>query len=253
MKLELGTLTRVQVKHYWKNEQIEFTPWLAEESNMAHLAEAVGLELEVEGTEVPVGPYSADILAKDTATDQYVVIENQFGKTNHDHLGKVLTYAAVLDAGTIIWVAEQFSEEHRKALEWLNDHTDGKLAFYGVSLELWKINESPPALRFNVVSQPGIVVPPPHGITGAKKIQLEFWTEFGCRLEQAKVVKKAHSPRPQYWFNVSLGRSGVHLSHFASTAQNRIGVRVYMRKKISAIAFSRHRQDPARSLGKRHR
>jgi hypothetical protein len=89
------------------------------------------LELQVEGVEVPVGPFSADILAKDTS-ENFVIIENQFGKTDHDHLGKVLTYAATLDASAVIWIAERFTDEHRKAIEWLNDHTSEGLGLYAV-------------------------------------------------------------------------------------------------------------------------
>ena len=116
---------------------------------MAGLGEAVGLELEVENTEVPVGPYSADILARDAGSDKFVVIENQLEKTDHDHLGKALTYASILDASVVIWVARRFTEEHAKALTWLNDHTTDELSFYGVAIELWQIDESLPALKFN--------------------------------------------------------------------------------------------------------
>ena len=111
----------------WHNEAADFTPWLAE--NIEDLAEKIGMELEVVGQEVLVGPYSADILAKDVNTGDYVVIENQLEKTNHDHLGKSITYASVLNAKNIVWVATTFTEEHKKALDWLNDNTNEDLAF----------------------------------------------------------------------------------------------------------------------------
>ena len=113
-------------------------------------ADAIGLELQVEGIEVPVGPYSADILAKD-ASGNFVIIENQFGKTDHDHLGKILTYGATLDATAVVWIAERFTDEHKKAIEWLNEHTSEDLALYAVEIELWRIDTSKPALRFNVL------------------------------------------------------------------------------------------------------
>ncbi len=119
----------------------------------------LGIELAVEDTEVFVGPYSADILARDTASGNYIVIENQLGKTNHDHLGKAITYGAALNAAAIVWIASDFSDEHKKGLDWLNDNSSGDVAFFGVRLELWRINESPPAVRLNVISRPTEVSP----------------------------------------------------------------------------------------------
>ena len=115
--MELGTLKTITPRQKWNNEASDFTPWLA--NNIEALNKALGLELEIENTEVAVGPYSADILAKDTGTGKYVIIENQLEKTNHDHLGKAITYASVLDASSVIWVATNFTEEHQKALDWL--------------------------------------------------------------------------------------------------------------------------------------
>ncbi|MEO0075833.1 MAG: DUF4268 domain-containing protein, partial [candidate division WOR-3 bacterium] len=148
--MELGILKTITPRQIWNNEARDFTPWLA--NNIEKLNKALGLELEVENTEVAVGPYSADILAKDTGTGKYVIVENQLEKTNHDHLGKAITYASVLDASTIIWIATDFTEEHKKALDWLNDHTSDEISFYGAQEELWQIDDSKPALRFNIIS-----------------------------------------------------------------------------------------------------
>ena len=120
MSTELGAIKKIDVRSIWPHEASDFTPWLAKETNIGQLSAAIGLELEVENTEVAAGPYSADILAREVGSDAYVIIENQLGKTDHDHLGKAITYAAVLDAGTIIWVAPTFTPEHRKAIDWLN-------------------------------------------------------------------------------------------------------------------------------------
>ena len=116
MPAQLGQLHPVSVRSQWPDEAADFTPWLAKEESIARLGEALGLELEVVQTEVAVGPYSADILARDSAGDT-VVIENQLGKTDHDHMGKALTYAAVLGAHTVVWVAAAFSDEHRIVVE----------------------------------------------------------------------------------------------------------------------------------------
>lgn len=193
--------------------------------------------------EASVGPYSADILAKDTGTGKYVIIENQLGKTNHEHLGKAITYGSVLDAGTVIWIATEFTEEHHRALDWLNEYTSDELSFYGVLLEIWQIDESRPAVRFNVISRP--VEIKREDATGksretlseAKKLQLEFWSEFRKKLLKSKIVPSAQTPRPQYWFDVPLGRSHIFLSNIANTWENRIGVRVYIGNKIADWAL----------------
>ena len=143
---------QINPRKMWPNEAQDFTPWLAE--NISELGEKIGMELEVVGQEVSVGPYSADILAKDINTDSYVVIENQLEKTNHDHLGKSITYASALSAKTIIWIATDFTEEHKKALDWLNDNTNEDLAFWGIQLELWQIAEDTASMRLNIVSTP---------------------------------------------------------------------------------------------------
>lgn len=247
----LGQLTTSEVRKAWKNEQYDFTPWLAREENLAMLSKALGLELEVEGIEVAVGPYSADILAKDAGSDRYVIIENQFGKTNHDHLGKLITYAAFLDASAIVWISETFTEEHRKALQWLNDHTTDEISFYGVSLELWQIDGSRPAIRFNVVSQPVELVRQATAVktsgetSEAKQLQLEFWIQFRQRLLEAKDIPAGQTPRPQYWYAIPLGRAGIHLANIVNTYEGRIGVRVYLRNRIADAALAQLEQERA--------
>jgi hypothetical protein len=136
MNAKLGTLKRVELRTISPDEAADFTPWLAREENIGRLGEALGLELEVEHTEVAVGPYSADILARDSGSGGPVVIENQLGKTNHDHLGKAITYAAALGASTVVWIAPDFTEEHRKAVDWLNENGSGDVSFFGVRVEL---------------------------------------------------------------------------------------------------------------------
>jgi hypothetical protein len=180
--LEFGVLKQIGPRLKWNNESVDFTPWLAE--HIDELNKSLGLELDVENTEVAAGPYSADILAKDTGTDRYVIIENQLEKTNHDHLGKALTYASVLDASTIVWIATDFSEEHKKALDWLNDHTNDEISFYGVQLELWQIDNSPVAVKFNVLSKPNQAVRETSRIKSSEEltekqiILLDFWIKF---------------------------------------------------------------------------
>lgn len=228
----LGEIKKVPLRKVWNKESYDFTPWLSE--NLTRLGDALGLELEFEAKEATVGPYSADILAKDTGTDKFVVIENQLEKTNHDHLGKCITYASVLDASAVIWIASNFTEEHKKALDWLNDHTSDNIAFYGVLIELWQIDNSQPAVRFNVVCSPNEIVRQATQrkelgeLTETKQRQLDFWTSFRERLARTKKVRSLQTPRPQYWFDVAIGKSGIHLSNTFNTDKDEIGVRVYI-------------------------
>jgi hypothetical protein len=232
------------MQELWRHEELEFTPWLASDENISRLADAIGLELQVEGIEVPVGPFTADILAKDPAGG-YVVIENQFGKTDHDHFGKLLTYAATLGATAIVWIAERFTDEHRKAIEWLNEHTTDELSLFAVEAELWAIDDSRPALRFNVLSEPteiarqAVAIKAAGGITEAQKLQLEFWTMFRELLLQRKILPNAQSARPQYWFDVPVGRSHITISNLANTTDGRIGTRLYLGNKVAETALAK--------------
>jgi hypothetical protein len=239
--MELGKLKLITPRKKWEHEARDFTPWLAE--HIEELNEALGLELEVENTEVAVGPYSADILAKDIGTNKYVVIENQLEKTNHDHLGKSITYASVLDASTIIWIATDFTEEHKKSLDWLNDHTTEEISFYGVQLELWQIEDSKPALRFNVVSKPNQAVrqaaklKTDEELSEKRKFQLDFWTKFRDKLAETNKISSLQTPRADYWFDITLGKSNIHLSNTCNTNSNTIGVRVYINNKIADTMY----------------
>jgi hypothetical protein len=229
----LGKIQMVPLRSIWKNEAQDFTPWLAD--NIEELGEALGLELEYEDREVSVGPYSADILARDAGTGKYVVIENQLEKTNHDHLGKCITYSAVLDASAVVWIASDFTEEHKKALDWLNDHTSDEIAFYGVKLELIKIDNSLPAIQFNIQSIPNEVVrqavksKESGELSDTKKIQLQFWDQFREALAKTGKVRALQKSAPKYWYDIALGKSGVHLSNIFNTNSKRIGLRVYIK------------------------
>ncbi|MCC7111052.1 MAG: DUF4268 domain-containing protein, partial [Deltaproteobacteria bacterium] len=151
---KLGRLERVSLRDIWKTEAMDFTPWLAQRENMALLGEAIGLDLEVEAQEKEVGPFRADILCKETGSDSWVLIENQLERTDHAHLGQLLTYAAGLEAVSVVWIAERFTDEHRAALDWLNEIANEKLRCFGLEIELFRIGDSPVAPKFNVVSQP---------------------------------------------------------------------------------------------------
>ena len=153
MKKPLSKLERVPLREAWKHEANDFTPWLAEEDNLNTLADALGLpDLELVATEHWVGEFKLDILC--TSGDDQVIIENQLEKTNHTHLGQILTYAAGTGAKKVIWVAESFRPEHVAALDFLNQNTTEELSFFAVEVELWRIGDSPLAPKFEVVAKP---------------------------------------------------------------------------------------------------
>lgn len=152
--MKLGKIRKIDLRDVWASESSDFTPWLAKEENIAMLGDAIGMYLEVESQEKSVGPFRADILAKDLATNHYVLIENQLELTNHNHLGQIMTYAAGLDAFSIVWIAKAFTEEHRAALDWLNRITDENINFFGIEVEVIQIEDSLPAPQFSVVAKP---------------------------------------------------------------------------------------------------
>jgi hypothetical protein len=152
--VQLGQLEMVDLRKAWPDEAANFTPWLAEAQNLALPGESLGMELELASVEQMVGTFKADILARDAETRNWVLIENQLTKTDHSHLGQIVTYAAGLDAKTIVWIAEVFRDEHLAAIEFLNRATGDEYSFFAVEIELFKIGGSAPAPRFSVAAKP---------------------------------------------------------------------------------------------------
>ncbi len=221
----LARLEQVELRSIWATEAGDFTPWLAEEDNLRLLGDTIGIELELEAQEKAVGPFSADILCKDTADGTWVLIENQLERTDHTHLGQLLTYAAGLQAVTIVWIARSLTEEHRAALDWLNEITDDKFRFFGLEIEVWKIGDSVAAPKFNIVSKPNdwyrdvarsASQLSRSELTDAKKLQLDFWTAFKNHIDEHGALFQSVKPQAQNWLTLGIGRSGFHLSPIAS-------------------------------------
>lgn len=227
---KLGKLEKINLREVWKTEDSEFTPWLAQEENITLLGETIGIDLEVEAQEKGVGLFRADILCKDTVSDHWVLIENQLEATDHKHLGQLLTYAAGLNAVTIIWVAEKFTEEHRATLDWLNEITDSHINFFGLEIELWKIDASPVAPKFNIVCKPNDWVKTVSEAAGrinlsdTKQMQLEYWTAFREYLLKNSKLLRPQKPLPQHWTNIAIGRSHFHLVATVNTWDKQMSV-----------------------------
>ena len=252
MSFNLGKLEKVALRDVWQKEDLDFTPWLAQEENIAILGETIGIELEVEGTEKDVGPFRADILCKDTVTDNWVLVENQLEKTDHTHLGQLLTYASGLNAVTIVWVAKRFTDEHRSALDWLNEITDNTFNFFGIEVELWKIGGSSIAPNFKIVSKPNEWTKSiskaasrvqSENFTEARKLQLEYWTALRNYLYENSTILKPQKASPKHWMNFAIGRSYFHMSSIINTQQNTIGVVLVIKGEDAKAHFNLLLQD----------
>ena len=234
VKKPLGRLEEVDLRQYWEREDADFTPWLAEEQNITILGETLGLELEVQEQEAGVGPFRADILCRNTVDGSLVLIENQLERTDHIHLGQLMTYAAGLDAVTIIWISPRFTDEHRAAIDWLNRVTQEGINLFAIQLELWQINDSLAAPKFSIVAKPNawakMVKESSRGTHGPlserQRLYLEFWTAFSQHLEDNQSSIAIRTPRPDNWMGWGLGKTNFGLSASVTARDRRATVYV---------------------------
>jgi hypothetical protein len=230
MAMLLGRLEKVELRSFWKKEDRDFTPWLAQEENIQLLSETIGIELEVQSQEEGVGPFRADIVCIDTANSQFVLIENQLQKTDHTHLGPLMTYAAGLDAVSIVWIAQKFTEEHRAALDWLNRITDSTFNFFGIEIELYKIGDSAMAPMFHLVSKPNDwsksvkKTAASQNLTETKLLQQEYFQSLKDFIEEKKSFVKMQNASPQHWTNIAIGKSNFNLSATVNSKDNSINI-----------------------------
>ena len=231
----LGKIVRVDLRTVWSNEATDFTPWLSKPENLEALSETLGMDLESTGTEQSVGNYRADMLCKDALTGGYVLVENQLEKTNHSHLGQILTYSAGLNVKTVIWIASRFTDEHRAALDYLNEITEEGFSFFGLEVELWRIGDSQPAPKFNVVSRPNNWTKNVREsaqnigeLSEIKQQQLAFWASFKEFMDSRRKLK-CQNASPQHWLNLSIGRSGFWLSARVNSLKSRISADFHMK------------------------
>jgi len=202
---DVGSLEPVPIRDVWPDEARHLTPWLAERA--ALLSDALGMDLELEGMEVPVGSFSADLLYRDVATGSLVVVENMINPTDHDHVGKLITYGAGLGVNYAVLLAERFRPEHRSALTWLNSISEDGFGFFGLSLEVWRIGNSSPAPRLRVDVQPDdwsrtVRAAVSHGLSTSQQAYVSFWSELLPLFHEAHPGWSRASKAPKdHWIN----------------------------------------------------
>lgn len=240
---KLAGIKQVDLRKAWAHEASDFTNWLAEEENLRLLADELDIEMNLVQTEAVIGRFNADILAEEIGTGNKIVIENQLEATNHDHLGKIITYASGFDATMVIWIVKEAREEHRKAIDWLNEHTDEELAFFLVRIELWQIDNSPLAPKFEIISKPndwakstkqsasGSVV------TETKSLQLAFWEQLKAYAQKQGSKLRLHKAKPQHWLNIAIGTGIAHISLTFNSFDGAVRVELYIPDNKKAYQY----------------
>ena len=229
----LGTLKEItDLRSIWPHEALNFTPWVAE--NVDLLADAVGLDITVDETESSVGDFNVDIYASETGTDRKIIIENQLEDTDHDHLGKLITYASGKGADVVIWVVKHAREEHKAAVEWLNNHTDDKIGFFLCEIKLFQIGDSQIAPSFTVVERPNDWTKEIRKTASANSTQqqrLEYWQAFNdyafSDANFSRIFNK-RKPTTDHWMDFSIGSSACHIAVSQIQKRKAVDVELYI-------------------------
>lgn len=218
----------------WPHEALDFTPWLSQDDNIALLADAVGLDISVDETESSVGDFNVDIFASETGTDRKIIIENQLEDTNHDHLGKLITYASGKDADVIIWVVKHAREEHKAAIEWLNNHTDENIGFFLCEIKLYCIGASEPAAKFEVIEKPNDwarEIKKNESVNKTQQQRYDYWIAFqNYAFKNPQFSKNFNRRKPSrnHWMSFSIGSSACHIDVSQIQKRNELDVELYI-------------------------
>ena len=231
----LGKIEKIDdLRTIWKHEEQDFSKWLAQEENLALLSKAIGIDMVLKETESSVGSFSVDLFASEEGTGRKIIIENQLEDTDRDHLGKIITYASGKGAEVIVWIVKRARDEHRQAVEWLNQHTDENIGFFLVEIELWRINDSLPAPKFTIIEKPNDwakTMKVVEGLSEHQKMQLEFWQAFIDYAFNNDEFKKTFTQRkaqPQHWYDVSVGSSVYHIAFTINSQKKKLGAEIYI-------------------------
>lgn len=249
MSKELSRLEEVELREVWPDEAQDFTPWLAMKENLLLLGETLDMELELEAQEIYVGDFRADILCRNPENPEnetWVLIENQLGETNHRHLGQILTYSAGLDAHTVVWIAKKFREEHRAALDRLNEITNERFQCFGIEIKVWKIGDSAPAPQFEIVSSPNDWRSEVSQKTrraereNPSEAQLQrrrFWGQFRDYMIQRGSQLQYRERKSTRYLIFDIGCRGFAMSVWMSKRYEGLGTELYMTGKNALAHF----------------
>lgn len=231
--MELGTLKEItDLRSVWSHEALNFTPWVAE--NIDLLSDTVGIDITVDGTESDVGDFSVDIYASETGTDRKIIIENQLEDTNHDHLGKLITYASGKGADIVIWIVKHAREEHKAAIEWLNNHTDDKIGFFLCEIKLFQIGNSCIAPTFSIIERPNDWAKEIKSAVSSNPTQqkrFEYWQAFNNYAFNNTDFSKAFNkrkPSTDHWMYLSIGSSTCKIGISQIQKRSSITIELYI-------------------------
>jgi hypothetical protein len=253
--MQLGELKKVELREIWAHEALDFTKWLVQEDNLEKINEVVGLTLVNIRSEVSVGGYKVDIMCEDATTGNQVVIENQLTQTDHSHLGQIITYASGLDAKYIIWIVKSVRDEHQSAIEWLNKYTTKDIHFFLIRVEVWKIEESAPAVKFSVIEQPNDwskmvkSEKTDNKITERKVLIKEFWIVLNEVIEERNSFK-TRKPSMDHWYSLPIRSSLCHLSISIIAKERKIRLELHIpnNKRIYDYFF-KHKEEIEKVFG----
>lgn len=244
--MKLGKIKHIQdIRSVWHHESRDFSKWLAMDENLAQLSDAIGIDIVLEEREAAVGNFNVDIHATEEGTGRHIIIENQLEDTNHDHLGKLITYASGKGAEVIIWIVKRARDEHRQAIEWLNQNTGVNIGFFLVEIELWQIDDSAVAPKFNIVERPNDWAKQMKNsdrLSETKQLQLHFWQQLSEYIKTHDTYSKEFTPRkalPQHWYDLSVGNSSFHVGLTVNTQKNLLGAEIYIPNDKEKFAMFR--------------
>lgn len=232
--MAIGKLEEVEIRELWKHEQYDFSEWLSKKENIENLNDILGLTLVDISKETYVGSYRCDLFAKDETTGIKVIIENQLEMSNHDHLGKIITYASGLDAKVVVWIVKEAREEHRSAIEWLNNNTNSNINFFLIEIHAYKIGNSDNAPMFQVIEQPNDFIKNNKSINSndtmnkSQSQRLEFWNQFNNVLVERGKPFNVRKATTDHWYNVAIGTSDAHIDITLVNKDSVIGVELYI-------------------------
>lgn len=254
--MKLGKIKEVDIREIWKHEQYDFSKWLASEENISELGDTLNLSLTDIQTEQFVGSYRCDIICKDDVTGKSVLIENQLEQTNHDHLGKIITYASGLNASVIVWIVAEAREEHASAIEWLNKHTDDDVAFFLIEIHAYRIGDSDPAPMFKIIEQPNdfarsVKAAVAKGeLSEAQIKRQEFWTQFNEVLDSRGKPFNKRKATTDHWYSVGIGSSRCYISIDLVNKQHKMRVGFWIPNDKSLFdSLLEHKNEIEQSVG----